>query len=561
MTDAIQNPVLPGFHPDPSILRVGRDFYLATSTFEWWPGVRIHHSRDLVHWQHLSYALTRRSQLDMRGNPDSGGIWAPCLSHRNGTYYMVFTNVRSLTGAYKDTPNYVVTAPHPSGPWSEPVYLHSRGFDPSLFHDDDGRSWLISMQRDHRAGRNPFYGILLQEYDCEQRCLVGPVKNIFAGSPLGLVEGPHLYRHEGWYVLVTAEGGTFYGHAVTVARSRSIDGPYELSPQHPLLTSKGESPAGLQRAGHASLVDAGNGEWYIAHLCSRPLEWRQTATGNAPGTAPGTAPEKAPANYEGLHSILGRETALQRVEWTPDGWLRLAHGGVAPQSTLPAPALPPVPVEHEPPRDDFTGPNLSGHWNALREPFDASWMSLKARPGHLRLIGRCSLMSKFEQSLVARRQQHFDCEAETVLEFSPTIFQQMAGLVAYYNTQNHAYLHVTHDEDVRGRVLLLSVNDDGAMRQPAPPVAIGEAPRVWLRVRFEGDSFRFFYALAEGDWQPLGEPLPSKMLSDEYATHIDKGVSHSFGFTGNFIGLACQDLSGSRLHADFDHFTYRSLAP
>ncbi len=549
MTNVIQNPVLPGFHPDPSILRVGRDFYLATSTFEWWPGVRIHHSRDLVHWQHLSYALTRRSQLDMRGNPDSCGIWAPCLSHRDGMYYMVFTNVRSMTGAYKDTPNYVVTAAHPSGPWSEPIYLHSRGFDPSLFHDDDGRSWLVSQQWDHRAGRNPFLGILLQEYSHEQQRLVGPVKNIFAGSALGFVEGPHLYQRDGWYYLMTAEGGTFYGHAVTIARSRAIDGPYELSPHHPLLTAQGQSPAGLQRAGHASLVDAGNGEWYIAHLCGRPLEWRESA------------PSKPPSDYDaaGLHSILGRETALQRVEWTPEGWLRLAHGGVAPQTTLPAPALAPAPVDREAARDEFNDPQLSGHWNALREPFNPSWLTLKERPGHLRLVGRNSLMSTFDQSLVARRQQHFDCEAETVLEFAPTGFQQMAGLVAYYNTQNHAYLHVTHDEQVGGRVLLLTVNDDGALREPVPALPIGDAPRVWLRVRFAGASFQFFYALAEGEWQSVGEPLPSKMLSDEYATRFDQGFARSFGFTGNFIGLACQDLSGSRLHADFDHFSYRSL--
>jgi xylan 1,4-beta-xylosidase len=547
----IDNPVLPGFHPDPSILRVGRDFYIATSTFEWWPGVRIHHSRDLVHWQHLAYALTRESQLDMRGNPDSGGIWAPCLSHHGGTYYLVFTNVRSLVGAYKDTPNYVVTAPHPGGPWSEPVFLHSRGFDPSLFHDEDGRSWVLSMQRDHRPGHDPFHGILLQEYDRERRRLVGPVTNIFGGSELGLVEGPHLYRRNGWYYLMVAEGGTFYQHAVTLARSRSITGPFELGPHHPVLTSHRQSPAGLQRAGHASLVDAGNGEWYIAHLCSRPLEWRENP------------PRRAPETYTALHSILGRETALQRVAWTHDGWLRLATEGVAPQRSLPAPSLPPAPIEHEPARDDFDTTALSGHWNALREPFDASWMSLTARPGHLRLHGRCSPMSRFEQSLVARRQQHFDCEAETVMEFSPTVFQQMAGLIAYYNTQNHAYLHVSHDEAAQagagGRVLRLSVNDDGAFREAAAPLPIGEARRIGLRVRFSGETFQFSYALDGGEWQPFGAALASRMLSDEHATRFHDNFSRSFGFTGNFIGLACQDLTGGRLHADFDHFSYRAL--
>lgn len=540
----IQNPVLPGFHPDPSILRVGRDFYIATSTFEWWPGVRIHHSRDLVHWQHLSYALTRKSQLDMRGNPDSAGIWAPCLSYRDGLFYMVFTNVRSKLGGYKDTPNYVVTAPHPSGPWSEPVYLHSRGFDASMFHDDDGRSWVLSMQWDHRPGQNAFHGILLQEYDHEKRCVTGPVKNIFPGTSLGVVEGPHLYKRDGWYVLLTAEGGTFYEHAVTIARSRSIDGPYELSPHHPLLTAWQKSPAGLQRAGHASLVDTPDGEWYMAHLCGRPLEWRDNP------------PASPPDSYDGLHCNLGRETALQRIEWTAEGWPRLAHGDNAPRTEVPAPKLAPAPVEREPVRDDFSATTLSGHWNTLREPADAGWLSLSARPGHLRLVGRCSLMSTFDQSLVARRQQHFDCEAETVVEFEPVVFQQMAGLVAYYNTQNHAYLHVSHDEERGGRVLRLSVNDHGKLREAAAPIAIGNAPRVWLKLRFEGEALRFSYALAEDDWRPFGETLRAAILSDEHATRFDDGFPRSFGFTGNYIGLACQDLSGSGLHADFDYFDY-----
>lgn len=544
MSATIQNPVLPGFHPDPSILRVGRDFYIATSTFEWWPGVRIHHSRDLVHWQHLSYALTRKSQLDMRGNPDSAGIWAPCLSYRDGLFYMVFTNVRSKLGGYKDTPNYVVTAPHPSGPWSEPVYLHSRGFDASMFHDDDGRSWVLSMQWDHRPGQNAFHGILLQEYDHEKRCVTGPVKNIFPGTSLGVVEGPHLYKRDGWYVLLTAEGGTFYEHAVTIARSRSIDGPYELSPHHPLLTAWQKSPAGLQRAGHASLVDTPDGEWYMAHLCGRPLEWRDNP------------PASPPDSYDGLHCNLGRETALQRIEWTAEGWPRLAHGDNAPRTEVPAPKLAPAPVEREPVRDDFSATTLSGHWNTLREPADASWLSLSARPGHLRLVGRCSLMSTFDQSLVARRQQHFDCEAETVVEFEPVVFQQMAGLVAYYNTQNHAYLHVSHDEERGGRVLRLSVNDHGKLREAAAPIAIGNAPRVWLKLRFEGEALRFSYALAEDDWRPFGETLRAAILSDEHATRFDDGFPRSFGFTGNYIGLACQDLSGSGLHADFDYFDY-----
>jgi xylan 1,4-beta-xylosidase len=547
MASTIHNPILPGFHPDPSILRVGRDFYIATSTFEWWPGVRIHHSRDLVNWQHLSYALTRTSQLDMRGNPDSCGIWAPCLSHHDGTCYLVFTNVRSSLGSYKDAHNYIATAAHPAGPWSEPVYVHSRGFDPSLFHDDDGRSWFVSMQWNHRPGHDPFAGIVLQEWNKAQRALQGPVHTIFKGTSLAVTEGPHLYRRDGWYYLLVAEGGTFYEHAVTIARSRRIDGPYEVSPYHPLLTAHRQSPAGLQRAGHASLVDAGNGQWFMAHLCGRPLEWRT----NPPAEAP-------QGDYTGLHCPLGRETALQAIEWTHDGWPRLAGGGNAPHRIVPAPDLPPAPIEPEPTRDDFDHAALNPHLNTLRAPADASWLSLSERPGWLRLRGRESLMSAFDQSLVARRQQHFLCEAGTRIDFEPTHFQHCAGLVAYYNTQNHAYLHLTHDEAAGGKVLVLAVNDRARLREPVKPVPVPAGP-VDMKVVFDADTFRFFHRVDGGDWTAIGEPLPTSMLSDEYATHFDHGTQLSFGFTGNFIGLACQDLGGGGLHADFDWFEYRPM--
>lgn len=545
MSSTIHNPILPGFHPDPSILRVGCDFYIATSTFEWWPGVRIHHSRDLVNWQHLSYALTRTSQLELRGNPDSCSIWAPCLSYHAGVYYLVFTNVRSSLGSYKDAHNYIVTAPHPAGPWSEPVYVHSRGFDPSLFHDDDGRSWFVSMQWNHRPGHDPFAGIVLQEWDKESRTLQGPVHTLFKGTSLAVTEGPHLYKRDGWYYLLVAEGGTFYEHAATIARSRRIEGPYEVSPHHPLLTAHRQSPAGLQRAGHASLVDTGTGQWFIAHLCGRPLEWRA----NPPAEAPA-------AEYPALHSPLGRETALQAVEWTSDGWPRLAGGGNAPRRQVPGPGLPPAPIEPEAPRDDFDSATLNPHLNTLRAPADASWLSLTERPGWLRLRGRESLMSTFDQSLVARRQQHFRFEASTCVDFEPAHFQHCAGLVAYYNTQNHAYLHLTHDEAAGGKVLLLAVNDRGILREPVRPVPMPPGP-IELKVVFEGDSFRFFHKAADADWQPIGEALPTAMLSDEYATHFDNGTPRSFGFTGNFVGVACQDLTGGRLHADFDWFEYR----
>ena len=235
----IRNPILPGFNPDPSICRVGDDYYIATSTFEWFPGVQIHHSRDLVNWRLVRRPLERASQLDMRGEPDSCGVWAPCLSYADGKFWLVYTDVKRFDGDFKDAHNYIVTAPSIEGPWSDPIYVNSSGFDPSLFHDDDGRKWFVNMIWNHRnpAGahlKHPaFFGILLQEWDPASGRLIGSAKNIFTGSPLGLVEGPHLFKRGGWYYLTTAEGGTGYDHAVTMARSRVIEGPYELHPNRP----------------------------------------------------------------------------------------------------------------------------------------------------------------------------------------------------------------------------------------------------------------------------------------------------------------------------------------
>ncbi len=550
----IANPILPGFHADPSICRVpgpdGDDYYIATSTFEWWPGVRIHHSKDLVNWRHHSYACTRTSQLDMTGHPDATGVWAPCLTYAGGQFWLIYTDVRSTIGAFKDTHNYLITAPSIDGPWSEPIYLNSSVFDSSLFHDADGRQWLVNQQWTHWPGKNHFNGILLQEYDHAQKKLVGPIKNIYRGTGLGVGEGPHSCRRNSWYYLLTAEGGTFYEHAVTLARSRQLDGPYETLPGNPLLTAWQKQTDGLQRSGHASLVETADGEWFLAHLCGRPLE----------RSGPHAAANRPENGYEGLHCPLGRETALQRIRWREDDWPEIVGGnGQQPSLNVELPSLPAHPFPAEPARDDFDTPVFSGHLNSLRKPFDESWASLTARPGHLRLTGRESLMSLFDQSLVARRQQHFNCRVETRVEFQPESFHQMAGLVAYYNTRNHAYLHITCEPDSTQRVLYLTINRDAAISAPAAPVPLSDGP-VDLAVTFSHDHYQFSYRQGDAPWQPVGPALDTAMLSDEYATRFVNGFASSFGFTGNFIGIACQDLAGTRKHADFDYLSYEAKA-
>src|SRR5215471_3215085 len=217
MPRTIHNPILRGFNPDPSIVRVGDDYYIATSTFEWYPGVQIHHSRDLANWRLLTRPLRRASQLNLLGDPDSGGAWAPCLSYADGLFYLIYTDVKrygrtTVAGAsgasLRDFHNYLVTSSTIDGDWSDPVYLNSSGFDPSLFHDDDGRKYLLNMLWDQRPNQNRFAGIVLQEYSVTEQRLIGSRELIFKGTSLGLTEAPHLYRRNGYYYLLTAEGGT-----------------------------------------------------------------------------------------------------------------------------------------------------------------------------------------------------------------------------------------------------------------------------------------------------------------------------------------------------------------
>ncbi|OBR62301.1 beta-xylosidase [Paenibacillus oryzae] len=530
----IQNPILRGFNPDPSIVRVGDDYYIATSTFEWFPGVQIHHSRDLVNWRLLTHPLTRKSQLDMAGNPDSGGIWAPCLSYSDGIFYLIYTDVKSHLGPFKDTINYLVTSEHITGPWSEPVYLNSSGFDPSLFHDEDGRKWLLNLVWDHRKGKNPFGGIVMQQYCTEQKKLIGPVFPLFNGTELGLTEGPHLYRHGDYYYLMTAEGGTRFGHAATVARSASLFGPYEADPAGPLITSADDPSLYLQRAGHASLVETQGGEFYIAHLCGRPLR-------------------------PSMQCNLGRETALQRVRWTEDGWLRLESGGHHPLNEVARPLLPEHPWPAEPEVDHFDGDGLSIHFQTLREPLQEQWASLKERPGFLRLRGRQSLYSAFEQSLIARRQQAFTAEAETCLEYDPQHYQQMAGLVYYYNQKNYYYLFVSWDETA-GRCIGLMSSDRGIYDEPLDaPISVEGWDRIYLKLTLDYSRLQFHYSSDGLEWLPVGPVLDAGKISDENAETVVGHYLLDQGFTGAFIGLCAQDLGGTGKYADFDYFAYREM--
>lgn len=526
----IINPILRGFNPDPSIIRVNDDYYIATSTFEWFPGVQIHHSKDLVNWRLHSHPVNRLSQLDMKGVPDSCGVWAPCLTYDNGTFYLVYSNVKTFDGVWKDAPNYLITTKDiDSGNWSEPIFLNGSGFDASLFHDDDGKKWISNLLVDHRGGKF-FGGIVLQEYSEKEKKLIGPVKHIFKGSDLGVTEGPHIYKLNGYYYLITAEGGTEYGHAASIARSKKIDGPYELHPTNPLITSRDHPDLYIQKPGHADIVETQNKEWYMVHLGARPL----TKLGRC---------------------TLGRESCIQKVVWKNDGWLYLDNGTNQPDKTVIAPVLPEHKWPEQPSKDDFNSDSLDINFQSLRVPVSDDWLSLKERKGFLRLYGRESLCSIHNQSVIARRIQAFKVEASTCLEFEPETFQQMAGMVIYYNTWHFHYFHVNYHEETKKKYLVIISNDNGNFsEQMDKPIDITGINRICLKADYDHDKLQFLYSTDGNNWLKAGPVLDTSILSDDYVR--DNGMHYRPAFTGTFVGLCCQDISGRNLHADFDWFEY-----
>ncbi|MEY9963484.1 xylan 1,4-beta-xylosidase [Streptacidiphilus sp. MAP12-16] len=541
-TPMIRNPILPGSHPDPSLLHVGEDFYLATSTFEWYPGVRLHTSRDLVHWRPLGGALDSRALLDLAGCPDSGGVWAPNLSHADGLFHLVYSNVSTYAGGFTDCPNYLVTAPSIRGPWSDPIPLHARGFDASLFHDGPD-SWLLNMVHDWRPGHGGSAGLEATRYDRTARCLVGDPVPIDLGAQAGWIEGPNLYRRDPWYYLLTADGGTGYQHQVMVARSRSLAGPYERDPHGPLLTARDHPELPLQKAGHGSLAHTGSGQWYLAYLAARPVSTHGPC-------------------------VLGRETALAPVTWTHEDWPRTETG--LPQLLVPAPDLTPSawtasqaehgPDQHEQDEDDFDRCELGPHWSTLRRPATPDWLSLTERPSHLRLHGGRSPQSLVGPSLVARRITAARCSFESVMEYRARGYQHLAGITAYYNTRNWYYLHVTTADDGNAEIRLATCDQGRTTVDTTHRAVIGDLTRLRLGLDLDGPDLRFRLDTGTG-WRPFGTPLDATVLSDEHAEDFDGDQIRSLGFTGAFVGLWVWDLNGHGHYADFDQATYATTLP
>lgn len=551
----IHNPILKGFHPDPSIVRVGEDYYIATSTFEWWPGIRLHHSTDLVHWELIEYPLNRTSQLDLRGVGASQGVWAPCLTYDKGIFYLLYTVVTAFYCNMYDTNNYLVTATDIHGPWSEPIALNNFGFDPSLFHDDDGRKYMVSMVTDHRVPKKYVGRLVLQEYDPVQKKMTGPVKDIYRADKIFL-EGPHIFKRNGWYYLFSADTGTGELHGQTIQRSRDIWGPYEMyqadfmertadNEAYSILTSRHHEDILLQKSGHCDLVETPEGEWYAVHLCGRASDRRNPADA---------------VRFAGARRyMLGRETAIQKMKWTEDDWLVMEDGSTEPKEYVEEPVRNHR-VEKQVMeavqestganiRDDFNSPVLDPDYQSLRIPMTEHYLSLTERPGYLRMYGRSGLSSKFSQTLIAKRLTEYDMEISTKLEFEPEVFKQMAGLILMYDTDNYLYLHISRDEDC-GKCITVLKAENKKYEYLTDYLPIYSGLPIYLKAEMQNGYITFFYRLEGSEWQVIAENIDGSFMSDEACTEG--------WFTGAMAGICCQDLTGFSKYADFDWFEMKT---
>lgn len=546
----IHNPILPGFNPDPCICRRGDDYYLIVSSFEWMPGLPIYHSRDLKNWSLCTHVLTDESQADLKKLPSAKGIWAPCLtwSESEGLFYVVYGVMNSMNARYFDVDNYLITARDIQGPWSEPVYLHSSGFDASILHDTDGRKYVVCLDWETREGYEKPGAICIAEYDPVKKQILGYPKRIWrGGTDRGCIEAPHLTRRGGWYYLMCAEGGTGYNHCVTMARAKDPFGPYEGDPENPILTSQPAvsderadwdhlkpryyNPSSLlQKSGHGSYVELPDDEVYMVHLTARPF-----------------VPE--------LRCTLGRETAIEKMVWTEDGWLRMADGGRLAQTEVPEPELyqdaAPLPrlgsgsVINIPDRDDFDAEELGSFYYAPRI-MPQSFTDLTSRPGWIRIRGQESRTSLNRVSLLARKLTSVHCRITTKMEFTPKVHQHSAGLILYYDNMNYVNLRKYYSETLGQSALSVVSLENGVRTECAGTrTPVGEGP-IWLRLTIDGRSTRFFYSLDGETYTAIGETFDTSRFSDEYCSYGE--------FTGTMAGLTVSDRVFHRETADFDYF-------
>lgn len=540
-----QNPILPGFYPDPSICRAGDDYYLITSSFGFFPGVPIFHSKDLVNWEQIGHVLDRPSQLNLDGAGISGGIYAPTIRYYNGTFYMVTTNITN--GG-----NFIVTAENPAGPWSDPFWIENApGIDPSLFFDEDGKVYFTAAWMAEDAQKFSDMEIWGQELDLTEMKLVGERHSFWRGALKNAhsPEGPHLYKVNGYYYLLIAEGGTQHFHAVTIARSKNVFGPYEGYEGNPILTHRhlGKKYP-ISNPGHADLVETQNGEWWMVALASRP--------------------------YGGYYKNLGRETFLIPFEWE-DGWPVVSPETGRVESAYEVPNLPYFSVDKTEVRDDFENEKLGFVWNGIRTPRE-EFYSLTERPGYLRIKLRPQEMVDVlkppsmsmnpdenrdyvidHPSFIGRRQQDMNFTATVKMDFNPHNDHETAGLVLVQNN-NFQYRFESSVVDGQKVVRLIKCTSKtemdylkGTFSYENFETKLAEQPVnsdvIYMKITACGQDYSFYYGESLEEMKLLIDHVDGRILNPDTAG----------GFVGTYIGMfASSNGNISDNTADFDWFDY-----
>ncbi len=538
----IKNPILPGFNPDPCICRKGDDYYLVVSSFEWFPGIPVYHSKDLKNWELYTHILTDETKIDLKKLPSSKGIWAPCLTYceEEDLFYIVYGIMNSMNARYFDVDNYLITSKDIKGEWSEPVYLHSSGFDASIFHDDDGKKWIASLDWETREGYEKPGVICLVEYCTKKKEIVGYPKRIWSGgTDRGCIEAPHITKRGDYYYIMCAEGGTGYGHSVTMGRAKNIWGPYEKDSMNPIVTSipgdfyerhdpdhlkpKYYNPESkLQKSGHGSYIETTSGEVYLVHLTSRPF-----------------VPE--------LRCTLGRETAIQKMKWTKDNWLRMEDESNLAKEYVSESKLEEHLVSSIPSFDDFDSNELGLQYYAPRiSPL--SFADVKSRPGYVRIRGQESRTSLNKVSILARKLTSVYARITTKMEFYPEVHQHSAGLIMYYDNMNYINLRKYYSETLGQSALSIIHLENGEKTEFLNTrIPIKDIP-IYLRLYVQGRKSYFEWSYDEKNYQRIGKVFDTTKFSDEYCKYGE--------FTGTFIGLTCADRVKHKHYADFDFFEY-----
>jgi alpha-N-arabinofuranosidase len=497
-----RNPILPGFHPDPSIVKVGQDFYLVTSTFGWFPGLPVFHSRDLVNWEQIGNAIDRPGMVDFTSmGIVADALYAPAITFHDGTFYILNTCVRC--GG-----NFFVTAKDPAGPWSDPVWLDFEGIDPSLFFDDDGRGWVVNnglpkgeiLYEGHRA-------IWIQQFDAASGRLIGPRTQLVDGGvhpedkPIW-AEGPHLYKHDGWYYLMPAEGGTADRHSQTIYRSRAVEGPYEAGPFNPILTQRDLLPGRPDRVeatGHADLVKLDDGSWWGVFLATRPFADQDT--------------------------LLGRETWLLPVRWV-DGWPRFLDKGQAVPMEAAKPKLPQgAPVDRSRWTERFDGP-LSDEWLRMRNPSAVQWFGIEN--GLALVAGSDAASSRGQPHFVGRRLRHPSAEFTARFSFAPEKAGDFAGLLAFMDESSFIAAGIELGGDgARQLVVRRKASAEGAANGDVEAAAAIGTGEVELKLTIDkGEAAVSWRPAGRGAWRELASKVDVRHMAS-----INSGL-----FTGTVVG-------------------------